>query len=61
MARTTNWAALVLQADPEHTRDKRFVDEYEFTAPGGGNDKTHKNGKRVFKGDYQTRGPYAED
>jgi hypothetical protein len=65
MSRAIPWSSLVLQADPEHQRKKRFVREYEFSAPGGaparGNDKTHDEGKRIFEGDYQTRGPYADE
>lgn len=60
--RSTDWRSIVVQANPEHTRESRIVDEYEFTAPGGrdANDKTHKGGRRVFKGDYQERGPYRD-
>ena len=61
--RTTDWRTLVVQADPEHTRKSRIVREYEFTAPSSRSldDKSYKDGKRVFEGDYQTRGPYADD
>ncbi len=57
-----NWKTLVLQADPNHTRDSRVVPEYEFANPPGGDPKKHEveGGKRVFKGDYQTRGPYGD-
>lgn len=59
MARETSLLAMVLQADPEHTRDKRYVVEYEFTASGRANDeRTHKDGMRVFRGNYDVRGPY---
>lgn len=67
MAKTlnTNWRALVLQADPDFVRDSRFVTEYEFSSPSGFRDGTnkeiHQNGLRIFKGDYQKRGPYATD
>lgn len=58
--RAIPWLAQVLQADPEHARDSRTVVEYEFTSRGpGNNEKTHKEGKRIFEGDYQRRGPYA--
>lgn len=59
--RETTFRALVLQADPEHTRNSRFVVEYEFQAPGRGNDEHHDSGLRVFRGDYQNRGPYTPD
>ena len=59
--RRFSWLSLVLQADPEHTRNKRYVTEYEFSSRGGGSDKTHEEGKRVFRGNYDTRGPYATD
>lgn len=59
--RQFSWLSQVMQADPEHGRAKRHVIEYEFSAPGGGDDKTHEEGKRVFKANYDTRGPYAED
>ena len=61
MTRTTDLRSLVVQADPEHTRKSRWVVEYEFTAPGSRNldEKTHRDGKRIFEGDYQARGPYA--
>jgi hypothetical protein len=59
----TDWLSYVLKADPEHTLNSRRVTEYEFTAAAGGrngNPETHENGFRVFKGDYTTRGPYAD-
>lgn len=58
--RGTTWITLVMQADPEHAREKRNVVEYEFSAKGGGSEKTHRDGQRVFRGDYGRRGPYAE-
>jgi hypothetical protein len=60
----TDWRSLVVQADPDHTRNSRFVTEYEFTSPGPGqnsDERTFKDGKRIFIGDYQTRGAYASD
>ena len=39
---------MVRQADPDYTKDNEYVIEYEF------------NGKRrIFKGYYKHRGPYA--
>lgn len=63
MARTTDWRSIVVQANPNHTEQSRNVIEYEFTTPGSGNldEKTYEGGRRIFKGDYQRRGPYADD
>ena len=65
MARTrsTTWRDLVVQANPNHTRESRIVREYEFTTAAHRNvaDGVHKDGYRVFEGDYQTRGPYAPE
>lgn len=64
MTRSTTWRDLVVRADPDHTRNSRMVIEYEFSAPGrgfGGDDRTHEGGQRIFKGDYQTRGPYTAE
>lgn len=55
------WRQLVLQADPDHTRESRFMTEYEFSAPSRGDPRTHEGNQRVFKGDYQTRGPYQPE
>lgn len=59
--KTTDWRSIVLQADPDWNRDRRYVVEYEFNAPSSGNEQTHEGGKRVFRGNYDSRGPYAED
>jgi len=59
--RTFSWLTLVLQADPDHGRDKRYTKEYEFSAPGGGPARTHEEGLRVFKANYDQRGPYAPE
>lgn len=59
--RITSWLGMILQSNPDHTRESRYVREYEFTARGVGNPKTHEGTKRVFDGDYQTRGPYRPD
>jgi hypothetical protein len=61
MTRAIPWSALVLQADPEHAREKRFTREYEFSSKGPGTERTHKEGRRVFEADYQDRGVYAYD
>lgn len=60
---TRDFRSLVIRADPDWPRDKRFVTEYEFTAPSSpsGDPRTHEGGQRIFKGFYDQRGPYAED
>lgn len=61
--RETNWHALVVQVDPEHTEKSRNVIEYEFSAPGrpsNADERTHDGGRRIFKGDYKNRGGYEE-
>jgi hypothetical protein len=58
----TSWDAIVAQADPSRTEKDRNVVEYEFTSPGAsrtGNQNTHQGTKRIFKGDYKTRGAYT--
>ena len=59
--RNTTLLALVLRNDPEHNVESRITTEYEFTSGSNMNqdDRTHERGLRVFKGDYQKRGPYA--
>ena len=59
MSREVSWLSIVQRADPEHSRNKRHVIEYEFTAYSGGDDRTHEGGRRVFRGNYDERGPYA--
>ncbi len=59
--RTTNLRALVIAANPNWARDSRIVDEYEFSSAPGGDPKQHADGQRVFRGDYQNRGPYSPD
>lgn len=61
-----SWLSVIQKADPEHARNKRYVVEYEFSAPGGGYGlvngfQTHENGMRVFRGNYDERGPYAPE
>ena len=60
MPRESSLLALVLQAEPNHYALKRNLIEYEFTAFTSGNEKTHENGMRVFRGLYDERGPYAD-
>jgi hypothetical protein len=61
-SRDIPWISIVLQAEPEFYLKSRNVIEYEFSAPGRmGNPRTHEEGLRVFRGDYQTRGPYAPE
>ena len=57
----TTWLSQVLQSDPDHTRNARYVVEYEFSTPGTmvGGELTHENGSRVFRGYYDQRGPYV--
>ena len=61
-----SWDAWVAKHDPDHNHEKVNVVEYEFTARGlplepDGDDKTYRDGMRVFRANYQTRGAYAED
>jgi hypothetical protein len=61
-----SWLDLVRRADPDHARESRYVIEYEFTAPTGGvgakhSGRTHERGLRVFRGNYDERGPYAAE
>ncbi len=57
--RELSWLDIVKRADPEHSRTKRYVVEYEFSSRERGDEKTHENGMRVFRGNYDERGPYA--
>lgn len=61
MSRELSWLALVQQADPDHARTSRYTIEYEFTAPGRGDERTHEGGRRVFYGNYDVRGPYRAE
>lgn len=58
-----SWLDIIRRADPEFNRTKRYVVEYEFSAPGGrmGDERTHEGGSRVFRGNYDERGPYAPE
>lgn len=44
------WLALCTRADPDIHRERRDQVEYEFAG-----------GRRIFRGDPLTRGPYADD
>jgi len=57
-SRQTNWHTLVVRADPNFYDLSRNVIEYEFTSHASESELTHEAGLRVFRGDYQTRGPY---
>lgn len=60
----TDWRSIVVKADPDWNRDRRYVNEYEFTSRGTASDsageKTHEGQRRVFRGYYDRRGPYAD-
>lgn len=58
-----SWLELVLRANPDHVRESRFAIEYEFTAPSKthGDERTHDGQSRVFRGNYDVRGPYAPE
>ena len=62
MSKSISWHTLCVQADPDHTRDARVVVEYEMSAPARlpNSEEFHQGGRRVFLGDYQSRGPYGE-
>lgn len=57
--RELSWLDIVQRADPDHSRAKRYVIEYEFSSRERGDERTHENGMRVFRGNYDVRGPYA--
>ena len=61
--RETSWHSLCVQADPDFVRKSRIVVEYEFSTPGKtiGDERTHDGGRRIFRGDYQRRGPYVPE
>lgn len=52
MSREISFRSLVVQADPEHSKNSENPTEYEFTGAKG-------KGMRLFKGRYRSRGPYA--
>lgn len=53
------WRDLCLQADPDFARDSRIVVEYEFSVGRRlGDERIHRNGRRIFEGDTKKRGPY---
>ena len=62
--RRIDWLTLVTQADPDFGRESRHVVEYRFSTPGGrppphSSREDYEDGFRIFRGDYQNRGPYA--
>lgn len=59
--RELSWLDIVQRADPEHLRTKRYVVEYEFSSRERGDERTHQDGMRVFRGNYDDRGPYAAE
>lgn len=60
VTRQIAWRDLCLQADPDFARNSRIVVEYEFTMSRfGGDDRIHRNGRRIFEGDYKNRGAYV--
>lgn len=60
VTRTISWRELCLKADPDFARTARTVVEYEFSTPRyGGDERYHRNGRRIFEGDYQRRGAYV--
>ncbi len=59
VSRQIAWRDLCLKADPDFARTARTVVEYEFSTPRYvGDERYHRNGRRVFEGDYQRRGAY---
>lgn len=61
-----SWDAWVNKVDPDHAKTKLVVVEYEFTARNlplepDGDDRFYRDGMRVFRGNYQERGPYGAD
>ena len=61
--REFSWRELVIRANPDHVRDSRYMVEYEFSVAGNrdGNPETHREGKRVFRANYDVRGAYAPE
>ena len=58
--RLSDWRSIVSRTDPDRQENNLRPIEYEFTAPkGAGKPDIHLNGMRVFRGYYQTPGPYA--
>lgn len=59
----TDFRSLVVKADPDWVRDRRYVIEYEFPGSAGGtsgDERTHEGSTRVFRGNYDQRGPYGD-
>jgi hypothetical protein len=65
MSREQDWRSVILSADPDWARDSRIVPEYEFSsrlnfsATNAQTGHDQFDGRRLFLGDYKTRGPYA--
>ncbi len=59
--RELSWLDIVQRADPDHSRAKRYVIEYEFSSRERGDERTHEAGMRVFRGNYEERGPYRAE
>lgn len=60
VSRQTSWRELCLKADPDFARSARVVTEYEFSMGRTmGDERVHRNGRRIFEGDYARRGAYT--
>lgn len=65
-SREFSWEQWVNSVDPDHAHEKIHVVEYEFSARGlplepTGDNRTYRDGLRVFRANYQQRGAYAPD
>ena len=59
--REVDWLGLMVQSDPEFNQKASDFIEYRFTAKTfNGDRRKYDEGQRVFRGDYRTRGPYAD-
>lgn len=61
-----SWDAWVSKLDPDHDDRSSVEVEYEFSARGlpiepTGDTRLYERGFRVFRGNYRTRGAYADD
>ena len=60
VSRQTSWRELCLKADPDFARTSRVVVEYEMSMGRTiGDERVHRNGRRIFEGDYARRGAYT--
>lgn len=60
--RVISWLSLLDQTEIAENKTNQI--EYEFTSLGGrgyANDRTHADGKRVFRADHAVRGAYDPD